>query len=65
MSSKKITFRLVFAAFAIILAAAVAASLLYVRGLLRRYEASQPEKQVEAVAETLANEAENGTLWEN
>ncbi len=49
--------------FVAVLALAVLAACLYVRGVLKEYEASQPIYQVEAALAQLAGEAQAGTLW--
>lgn len=49
--------------FVLVLAVAVLAASLYVRGVLRQYEAAQPIHLVEDARAQLAGEAQAGTLW--
>lgn len=49
--------------FALVLVLLVLAASLYVRSVLREYEASQPIHLVEDALAQLANEAQAGTLW--
>ena len=64
MTHKKITFKLVYPVFLALLAALVLAATMYVRSLLTDYEASQPQRQVEAVMEELRAAAADGSFSE-
>lgn len=62
--SKQI-FRLAYLVFAVVMAAAVTVCSLYVMGILKEYEANQPEHQVEAVIEQLVSDASSQKgFWE-
>lgn len=53
----------IYGIFVLVLAVLALAASLYVRGVLREYEASQPVYLVEAARAQLADEAQAGTLW--
>ncbi len=57
MKRKSVRFKQLYFLYLAVLAVLVIVASCYVRGLLRRYEAAQPERQVEAVIEQLAEEA--------
>ena len=52
-------FRVSYLAFLLVLIISILSSVLYVRGLLVKYEASQPERQVEAAISELAAQAQD------
>ncbi|MBE6963909.1 MAG: hypothetical protein E7429_07365 [Ruminococcaceae bacterium] len=62
MTQKKLTFKLVYLIFLAVLAALVLSATMYVRSLLTDYEASQPQRQVEAVIDELLAAAEDGSF---
>ena len=63
MKQSKRSFRLFYIIYIVILAGLVTAALLYVRSLLKQYEASQPELLAHAAAAQLADSASAGDFW--
>ena len=63
MKKRRISFRLIYLIFVLLLAALVAAALLYVRSLLKEYEASQPDLLARTAVTQLANHAAAGDFW--
>ncbi len=59
---KKVSFRRAYGAFLLIMLVLAAASVLYIRNLLVKYEASQPERKVEEQIELLSDAAMYGKL---
>lgn len=63
MKKKKLTFKTVYMCYLIVLVVAVAAALIYVSALLRRYEEWRPETRVQEVVEQLAADALASDFW--
>lgn len=63
MKQRKISFRLIFLIYILLLAALVTAAVLYVRALLFDYEQSQPELQAENAVTQLISDAHAGDFW--
>ena len=63
MKKRRISFKLIYLIYVLILAALVAAAVLYVRSLLFDYEASQPEHHAQAAMEQLCTDAATGDFW--
>ena len=60
---KKSIFKYAYIIFAVLLAALVAAALLYVNSVLTLYENEHPQRHLENAVELLKSEAESVTLW--
>lgn len=58
-------FRVSYLAFLLVLIVSILSSVLYVRGLLVKYEASQPERQVEVAVSELATQAQDKEAFWN
>ena len=63
MKKRKISFKLIYLIYVLILAALVTAAVLYVRSLLFDYEASQPERHAQNAVTQLAADAATGDFW--
>ena len=63
MNKRRISFKLIYLIYVLILAALVTAAVLYVRSLLFDYEASQPERHAQAAAEQLCADAASDDFW--
>lgn len=64
MKSKKGIFKWIYLVWVAVLAALVAAALLYVSGLLEDYETAQPERQVREAMAQLVEDAAGSGFWE-
>lgn len=63
MRRTKGTFKFGYFIYVCCLSVVLIAAVLYVNSLLKNYEASQPERQVEAEMKSLSDAAQDGTLW--
>ncbi len=63
MKQRRISFRLIYLIYILVLAALVTAAVLYVRALLFDYEASQPEHHVQTAVSQLVSDAESEGFW--
>ena len=63
MKRKRVSFIQCYLIYVAVLAVLVTASALYVRSLLRDYEASQPERVVDEAVAALRESAADGTFW--
>ncbi len=63
MKTRKLSFKLIYLIFVLLLAALVCAAVLYVRSLLKEYEASQPDLLARTAADQLAERAAAGDFW--
>ena len=63
MKKRRISFKLIYLIYVLVLAALVTAAVLYVRSLLFDYEASQPERHAQAAVEQLCADAATGDFW--
>lgn len=63
MKNTKITFKCVYFIYLSILVVAVIAAIVYVNGLLHKYEDSLPERCVETAIDTLVADAASGDFW--
>ena len=63
MKKKKVTFKLAYLIYLIVLIILVAGATLYVSRLLRQYENAMPEKYVEDAMNELTKKAADKTLW--
>lgn len=64
MKKKKLTFKLAYLIYLVVLIILVAGATLYVSRLLRQYENTLPEKYVEDAMNELAKKAADKTLWQ-
>ena len=63
MKQRRLSFKLLYVIYIVILAGLVTAAVLYVRTLLKQYEASQPELLARTAASQLADDAAAGDFW--
>ena len=63
MKKRKASFQLIYLIYVFVLAALVAAAVLYVRSLLFDYEASQPDHHARTAVEQLCADAAAGDFW--
>ena len=63
MKKKKLTFKVAYLIYLLVLIVLVAGATLYVSRLLRQYEDTLPEKYVEDAMNELAEKAADKTLW--
>ena len=64
MKTRKVSFKLIYLIYVLLLAALVTAAVLYVRSLLKEYEASQPELLARTAAAQLVADAAGGGFWD-
>lgn len=63
MKKKLLSFKFFYIVYVVILAVLIFVAVLHVRSVLEEYEASLPEKKVEAAMEQLLSDAETGKFW--